>query len=85
MKTEKPSKHVVLVLSGKGGVGKSTVAAQLALSLVEQNNKVGCLSHNILAVYGSIRNPGRCFRCRPVWPQYSTYAECGRPRYTPVP
>lgn len=40
MKTEKPSKHVVLVLSGKGGVGKSTVAAQLALSLVEEKKKV---------------------------------------------
>ena len=26
-------KHVLLVLSGKGGVGKSTVATQIALSL----------------------------------------------------
>ena len=39
-KTEKPSKHVILVLSGKGGVGKSTITAQLALSLVEENKKV---------------------------------------------
>ena len=33
-------KHVVLVLSGKGGVGKSTVATQLALSLVDRGLKV---------------------------------------------
>eukprot|EP01134_Creolimax_fragrantissima_P005572 CFRG5572T1 len=36
-------KHVVLVLSGKGGVGKSTVTTQLALSLVEAGKKVGIL------------------------------------------
>ena len=33
-------KHVILVLSGKGGVGKSTMATQLALSLVEDGRKV---------------------------------------------
>ena len=33
-------KRVVLVLSGKGGVGKSTVAAQLALALTHNNQKV---------------------------------------------
>ncbi|KAJ3056464.1 Nucleotide-binding protein 2 [Rhizophlyctis rosea] len=36
-------KHIVLVLSGKGGVGKSTVTTELALSLVEQGKKVGVL------------------------------------------
>lgn len=36
-------KHVVLVLSGKGGVGKSTVAVQIATSLVAQGKKVGLL------------------------------------------
>jgi Mrp family chromosome partitioning ATPase len=36
-------KHVVLVLSGKGGVGKSTVSTQLALSLVLQGYKVGIM------------------------------------------
>ena len=34
-------KHIVLVLSGKGGVGKSSVTTQLALSLVEKGHKVG--------------------------------------------
>ncbi|KAJ3292436.1 Nucleotide-binding protein 2 [Borealophlyctis nickersoniae] len=36
-------KHIVLVLSGKGGVGKSTVTTELALSLVEQGKRVGVL------------------------------------------
>lgn len=33
-------RHVVLVLSGKGGVGKSTVATQLALALRQAGKKV---------------------------------------------
>ena len=33
-------KHVILVLSGKGGVGKSTVSTQLALALRESGLKV---------------------------------------------
>uniref|UniRef100_U3IB15 NUBP iron-sulfur cluster assembly factor 2, cytosolic n=1 Tax=Anas platyrhynchos platyrhynchos TaxID=8840 RepID=U3IB15_ANAPP len=36
-------RHVVLVLSGKGGVGKSTVATQLALALRQAGRKVGIL------------------------------------------
>ncbi|PRP88979.1 hypothetical protein PROFUN_02257 [Planoprotostelium fungivorum] len=36
-------KHKILVLSGKGGVGKSTVSCQLALALVLQGKKVGLL------------------------------------------
>lgn len=36
-------KHVVLVLSGKGGVGKSSVTLQLALSLSQQGHDVGIL------------------------------------------
>ena len=32
--------HVILVLSGKGGVGKSSVTTQLALSLVQAGKKV---------------------------------------------
>ena len=34
--------HVILVLSGKGGVGKSTIATQLALSLVQAGKTVSC-------------------------------------------
>ncbi len=33
-------KNVIMVLSGKGGVGKSTVSTQLALSFVEDGKKV---------------------------------------------
>ncbi|KAL9703094.1 hypothetical protein quinque_006612 [Culex quinquefasciatus] len=36
-------KHIILVLSGKGGVGKSTVSTQLALTLAESGHKVGLL------------------------------------------
>lgn len=39
-------KHVVLILSGKGGVGKSTIASQLAFKLAE-NHKVGLLDVDI--------------------------------------
>ncbi len=40
-------KHIVLVSSGKGGVGKSTVAANLALSLSMQGAKTGLLDADI--------------------------------------
>ncbi|KAF8540326.1 P-loop containing nucleoside triphosphate hydrolase protein [Trichophaea hybrida] len=36
-------KHVILVLSGKGGVGKSSVTVQLALSLARRGHRVGVL------------------------------------------
>lgn len=39
-------KHVILILSGKGGVGKSTVSTQLALTLKENGYKV--MNHYIL-------------------------------------
>lgn len=40
-------KHKVLVLSGKGGVGKSTCAAQLAFALAKQGKQVGLLDIDI--------------------------------------
>lgn len=36
-------KHVIIVLSGKGGVGKSTIAVQIALGLHAAGKKVGLL------------------------------------------
>jgi Mrp family chromosome partitioning ATPase len=40
-------KHVIAVMSGKGGVGKSTVAALLAVALGRQGHKVGLLDADI--------------------------------------
>ena len=39
----KTVKRAILVMSGKGGVGKSTVAASLAVTLAKQGRKVGLL------------------------------------------
>lgn len=40
-------KHTIMVMSGKGGVGKSTVAANLAVSLAERGLEVGLLDCDI--------------------------------------
>ncbi|RIB24171.1 P-loop containing nucleoside triphosphate hydrolase protein [Gigaspora rosea] len=36
-------KHIILVLSGKGGVGKSSISTQLSLCLAKKGHKVGIL------------------------------------------
>lgn len=43
----KKIKHKIMVLSGKGGVGKSTVSTGLALSLAQQGHTVGILDIDI--------------------------------------
>ncbi len=39
--------HVIVVMSGKGGVGKSTVATNLAVTLARKNYKVGLMDADI--------------------------------------
>jgi len=43
----KSIKHKILILSGKGGVGKSTVAANLAVTLARDGKRVGLLDVDI--------------------------------------
>lgn len=40
-------KHIIAVASGKGGVGKSTVAANLAVALARANQRVGLIDADI--------------------------------------
>lgn len=55
-------KRIIAIASGKGGVGKSTVAAGLALSIAKQGYKVGLLDAdfygpNIPAILGAYDQP----------------------------
>jgi Mrp family chromosome partitioning ATPase len=43
----KDIKHKIVVMSGKGGVGKSTVAANLAIALADKGKKVGLLDMDL--------------------------------------
>lgn len=46
-KNIKQIKYIIFVLSGKGGVGKSTISANLAATLAQQKQKIGLLDIDI--------------------------------------
>ena len=59
-------KHIVAVASGKGGVGKSTVAANLAVALARANQRVGLIDADIYGpsvpmMFGAENEQPACF------------------------
>jgi ATP-binding protein involved in chromosome partitioning len=66
-KTDSPkvnARHIIAIHSGKGGVGKSTVTANLAVALAKQGYRVGLLDADIHGP--SIPKMFACEDCRPV-------------------
>jgi Mrp family chromosome partitioning ATPase/predicted Fe-Mo cluster-binding NifX family protein len=67
-------KNKILVMSGKGGVGKSSVAAYLAVALAKRGYKVGLMDVDLhgpsiprlLGIHGTIQSGARQGKARPV-------------------
>lgn len=78
-------KHIVLVKSVKGGVGKSTVSTQLALSLWESGYRVNFklqyfkTEQNSPAFYTKCSlSIGWHLRYRYLWTEHTIFVECRR-------
>jgi ATP-binding protein involved in chromosome partitioning len=70
-------KNIIAVASGKGGVGKSTVASNLAIALVKQGAKVGLVDADIYGPSQTIM-----FDVQDEMPGKSEYE--GKPKMAPV-
>lgn len=70
-------KNIIAVASGKGGVGKSTVAANLALALAKQGAKVGLVDADIYGPSQTIM-----FGCESDMPGSATFE--GKAKMKPV-
>jgi len=67
-------KHRIVIFSGKGGVGKTTVAVNLAYALIKQHRQVGLLDAditgpNVPKMVGAEMSPGIDERSRLITPQ----------------
>lgn len=70
----KKIEHRIVVFSGKGGVGKTTVAVNLCYALVRQNRKVGLLDAditgpNVPKMTGAESSPGVDERSKQIIPR----------------
>ena len=70
--TKKTHGKLIAVASGKGGVGKSTTAINLALTLRDRGAKVGVLDADVygpsLALLTGAHGRPDSTEARPVWP-----------------
>ncbi|MDQ6776110.1 MAG: Mrp/NBP35 family ATP-binding protein [Actinomycetota bacterium] len=64
------ARFVILVASGKGGVGKSTISLNLSLALVEQGASVGLLDADVYAPDIPLMVNLRRKQHRKSWPMY---------------